>query len=214
MISGPVPPLAYGLVAGRPLFLDLVEDSYFVLDPVESDSLPHREADIVASDRPGTPLPPAVLTPPTGAQRSVLEEQPRTRLSPAVAEVWTGLLKVRRDLARRPLAGLLAAEQQRNRTRRPRRRKQQADTTGPDLTAEEARRFAAARVWVPAEPHCLTDSLALLRWLVRRRLSAELVFGARLDPFAAHCWLEDGPWLLNDHLDTVQPFTPVLRLRC
>ena len=79
---------------------------------------------------------------------------------------------------------------------------------------ERARRFAAARRLVPEERHCLIDSLALLQWLGPLRTSVRIVFGARLDPFAAHCWLEAGGMLLNDRLETIAQFTPVGAMTC
>jgi hypothetical protein len=36
------------------------------------------------------------------------------------------------------------------------------------------------------------------------------VFGVRLDPFAAHCWLQTDRLLLTDAADALGVFTPVL----
>ena len=59
-------------------------------------------------------------------------------------------------------------------------------------------------------PNCLTDSLALASFLSRRSVSWQLVFGVKLDPFAAHCWLQDDGAVLNDAADSVSTFTPIL----
>lgn len=75
-----------------------------------------------------------------------------------------------------------------------------------------ARGFAASRPFVPARRACVPDSLALASCLWRRGASADVFFGVRLDPFAAHCWVQAGSILLSDPLDIVSEFTPVFRL--
>jgi hypothetical protein len=56
------------------------------------------------------------------------------------------------------------------------------------------------------------DSLALIACLWRRGLPADLYFGVRIAPFAAHCWVQSGDCLLSDPFDIVREFTPVFRL--
>lgn len=70
--------------------------------------------------------------------------------------------------------------------------------------------YLACRGLLPFAPNCLQDSLALAFYLNRRGASFELVFGVKLAPFAAHCWLQDGPLVLNDSLDSVADFQPIL----
>jgi len=70
--------------------------------------------------------------------------------------------------------------------------------------------FAGARRFVPIRPICLADSLALLDLLDRRGLSADLVFGVKLNPFSAHCWVQAGELILNDGLDTALRHTAIL----
>ena len=70
--------------------------------------------------------------------------------------------------------------------------------------------FNAARRMVPVKPVCLLDSLALLDFLARRRLSADLVFGVKLNPFAAHCWVQAGDTVLNEAIERVRLHTPIL----
>ena len=75
-----------------------------------------------------------------------------------------------------------------------------------------ARGYADARLYVPARRRCVPDSLAMIYSLWRRGHDAELYFGVRLEPFAAHCWVQSGDLLLSDPLDIVREFTPVFRL--
>lgn len=75
-----------------------------------------------------------------------------------------------------------------------------------------ARSYADARRVVPARRRCVPDSLALLRCLWRHGHDAELYFGVRLTPFAAHCWVQAAGQVLSDPLDSIAEFTPVFRL--
>jgi hypothetical protein len=79
-------------------------------------------------------------------------------------------------------------------------------------TADLACAFASRRGDVPIQRSCVPDSLALIRLLWRKGLDADLYFGVRLDPFAAHCWVQAGDCLLSDPLANVLSFTPVFRL--
>lgn len=77
-----------------------------------------------------------------------------------------------------------------------------------------ASRFARARRLVPLSGNCLTDSLALVRWLHEHGAGATLIFGVKLDPFAAHCWVQTNEVLLNDHVERVERFIPVRAVEC
>lgn len=57
---------------------------------------------------------------------------------------------------------------------------------------------------------CMFDSLALMKFLSLYRLRPRWVFGVRTSPFAAHCWLQDGEYVLNDVPDHVGTFTPIM----
>lgn len=56
---------------------------------------------------------------------------------------------------------------------------------------------------------CLHRSIALQFLLARNGFPSTLVFGVRLNPFHAHCWLQDGDLVLNDTLEVVGPFTAI-----
>lgn len=189
-------PPSFGLVNGRPLFLDLEDDSYFLLEPLE-------EADLLAAlaeRRFRNDLKPVRSARP---HRDMSESQKiLKRFAPAdVVEIWSLIRHIRRSLARRPLADLINdIKQSQSRDGYP--------ATG--ATAEGlARQFEAARRWLPHASNCLSDSLALLSFFKSRGASADLVFGAKLDPFSAHCWLQDGDVLLNDRLDRIEGFAAV-----
>jgi hypothetical protein len=96
------------------------------------------------------------------------------------------------------------------------RRRAGQSTSGlaADTSVVLASRFRRARAWVPIKPSCLQDSLALHQWLGRYGAGADLVMGVKLDPFAAHCWLQVGDIVLNDLPETVAAFTPILAVQC
>ena len=70
--------------------------------------------------------------------------------------------------------------------------------------------FLNARPWYPHDYLCLFDSLALVRYLATQGINARWVFGVREDPFAAHCWVQHGDLILNDHLDRVKTYAPIM----
>ncbi len=79
-----------------------------------------------------------------------------------------------------------------------------------DQLADPSSLFESARRWTPIKPVCLLDSLSLLAFLHQRGLTADLVFGVIRQPFAAHCWVQAHDVVLNDRLDRVAEFTPIL----
>jgi hypothetical protein len=70
--------------------------------------------------------------------------------------------------------------------------------------------FQFLRPWFPREFRCLFDSLALLEMLAACHLRPSWVFGVRAEPFEAHCWLQQDDIVLNDFIDYVSGFTPIL----
>ncbi len=85
--------------------------------------------------------------------------------------------------------------------------------TGPCNAAAVADRAAAFNhllPWVPFQGECLFRSFMLLRFLRQGGQDATWVFGVRTWPFQAHCWLQAGDTVLDDLVDRVRPFTPIL----
>lgn len=70
--------------------------------------------------------------------------------------------------------------------------------------------FRRAALIMSAHEQCLATSIAAMRMLLARRVRADLVIGVRLRPFQAHCWVQIGDSLVNDRVDTVAAFTPIL----
>jgi hypothetical protein len=72
--------------------------------------------------------------------------------------------------------------------------------------------FKALRPFYPRRYLCLFDSLALSEFLASYRVSPHVIFGVIADPFQAHCWLQVGSTILNDDLERVEKFKPILSL--
>lgn len=109
-------------------------------------------------------------------------------------------IKARIDLRRRPLHRLLEALPGRARGR------------PLGLLVSLARSFDHARRLAPVRPRCLPDSLAFVRQARRRGHAVDLIFGVKLFPFEAHCWVQSGALVLTDPLDRIRRFSPILAL--
>jgi Transglutaminase-like superfamily len=70
--------------------------------------------------------------------------------------------------------------------------------------------FKNLRPLYPRPYLCLFDSLALLEFLAGHHSYPRIVFGVVADPFQAHCWLQEGGVLLNDDLERVGRYKPIL----
>lgn len=64
--------------------------------------------------------------------------------------------------------------------------------------------------WAPRQEACLFRSFMLLSFLREQAQDANWVFGVRTRPFEAHCWVQAGPVVLNDSLDHVRNFVPIM----
>lgn len=57
---------------------------------------------------------------------------------------------------------------------------------------------------------CLFESLALIEFLWRNKLQPSWVFGIQTEPFAAHCWVQHRGVVLNDTVDRVRNYAPIM----
>jgi len=72
--------------------------------------------------------------------------------------------------------------------------------------------FEAVRPLFPRRKICRLDAPAICLTLRRHGHAAQLVFGARLEPFAAHCWTELDGAVVNDAHEKVREFTAMLEV--
>jgi hypothetical protein len=61
-----------------------------------------------------------------------------------------------------------------------------------------------------AKDACLFDALCLSEFLAGYKVYPHWIFGVQSRPFAAHCWLQLGDRVLNDTIDHVKRYTPIM----
>jgi Transglutaminase-like superfamily len=206
-------PTSFGLVDHTPVFMDIAEDFYFRLEPDRERAF---LASLKKSERQIEPIVHGLVR---GLERedwsieSVPLPSPPKRALPGprnlgfpnlleVVAVARLLLAVRQALRTRPIGDILESL---------------AGKAGRSSAADPialAIAFRNARRLVPVRANCLSDSLALMRWLAGHGEGATLVFGVKLDPFAAHCWVQSGDVLLNDRPERVERFARVRTISC
>lgn len=85
-------------------------------------------------------------------------------------------------------------------------------TTSMDLNG--LRRVTAIyrrlRPLIPWDYLCLFDSLSLIEFLAYYQLFPSWVFAVRLDPWAAHCWVQHEGLAVNEDADVTQTFLPIM----
>jgi hypothetical protein len=74
-------------------------------------------------------------------------------------------------------------------------------------------RYVYARpLFFSARNACLYDSRTLLELLYYHRIFPTWIFGVHPEPFQAHCWLQLGDLVVNDAVENVSRFTPILAI--
>ena len=206
-------PLSFGLVDGRPVFMDIEQDRYFQLgqdeecafldalklsefarEPIEQGLAWINEDKVWKIGPASSPHP---------AKRELQGNPDQARLADILI-VARLVLTARKAIRTRSIASIL----------------ERVAAPGTDAFSSTtnclglAVRFRKVRRLIPIGGNCLGDSLALMCWLGRGEERATLVFGVKLDPFAAHCWVEREDIILNDHPERVERFTPVRIIEC
>jgi hypothetical protein len=59
---------------------------------------------------------------------------------------------------------------------------------------------------------CLRNSLTLIEYLARNDLFPTWVLGVHMEPWSAHSWVQGGSVVLNDTVERVRSFTPILAI--
>jgi hypothetical protein len=213
--------VSFCIVDGRSIFLDLGRDRYLGIGPTaehafqrlisnESLTAPDRsELDklcaqgLVDHAADGATRPRASSAPRLAAS---MWEGARARIT------WHGVPHLCLSLAHSAL--LLRARSLKRAVGEVARLKRSAaanaDSRATDRLPEYVGAFASTGLVFTTHNQCLWHSLALASFLARMGLTSDLVFGVRLRPFAAHCWVQRDDQLLNDSLDRVANFTPIL----
>jgi hypothetical protein len=200
-------------VDGELVFLDLARDKYFSLrradraafnrlrvgEPNDSDSMMRLvQTHLIARCETETRIEPTEIVVPT-SDLSVIDEQ-----RPLLGMIFAAARALR--WARRAMAPELISTTVEH-LAQSKRRIGVAGTE--DAVVATAAAYAACRWLNPIPPRCLIDALALDRILLARGLVVRLVFGVRLSPFNAHCWLQTQETILTGSAAEARNFTPV-----
>lgn len=81
---------------------------------------------------------------------------------------------------------------------------------GGESARATIRAFEYARLLRTAADRCLPRSIALAICLASRGQLVRVVLGVRAAPFSAHCWAQQGPAVLNDSVEEVRRYHPIL----
>jgi hypothetical protein len=79
-----------------------------------------------------------------------------------------------------------------------------------DKARELTATFQTLRTLFPRDYLCLFDSLALLEFLARYDVYPTWVFGVRLEPWGAHCWVQEGQFMFNEGVEEAASYTPIM----
>lgn len=208
--------LSFCVTGRHVIFLDVEADRYFGLRPGCEEAF-HR---LLAGNEPGPALAGLVKSglvredsettkglEPVSVPRAVREVPKRPRsplcrqsLACVIAQIRAmALLKTRRF-------GLIVREIE-NRSQQAAfgNTKRAEQDWGPIVSA-----FAASANLRPRSGHCLISSIAFVHVAHCAGLQAKLVLGVSAAPFSAHCWVQADDYVLNDRLENIRPFEPIL----
>lgn len=205
--------------ADRLIFLDVERDRYFALSSAAEFAFRqvYRERELDGASQMAVEqlAKSGVLAP--AAKYTKLQPCPappvaRTSLTPNKDQFSSGALV--HAMARLALS---SAESKlmplRSRIAQLRRRKSAITpsyTESRGTLAQIASVFRFSGLVITPHDRCLPRSIALAHTLLDRRIAPTFVFGVRLQPFGAHCWVQVGDCLLNESIDEVRNFTPIL----
>jgi hypothetical protein len=208
--------LSWCLCDQQAVFLDLPLDRYFRLGPDDDRSFQLwaksgavsgsasvrlvASGILVACDEPQTPPTPVELVPPS------LDLGEEARGEAGLIDIGRGLLAQRRAtsaIRRGKLASLVTALA----SDAPRRR---ADRNAQAAVRRIAAAFGSTPLAMRKARQCLPRALAANALCRAAGALPTLVFGVRLEPFAAHCWLQWHQAVIVGDLEQARMFTPIL----
>lgn len=213
------PGISFCQVAGRTVFLDLPADRYFCLSPdaehsfarLASGASPQPEdarilkglemRGVLRAGEAGT-VPSSCPAVPE-AHSSLLDAAP---VPASPNQTLLAALALMRAPLQLRLFGLRAAIA-RLRTRKARLKSKGSEQ---DKLKQSAAAFARLRAITTTNDQCLPRSLTVAERLFAAGVSAELVLAVKLQPFAAHAWVQWRDIVVNDRVDAVRDFTPIL----
>lgn len=80
------------------------------------------------------------------------------------------------------------------------------------LATQVASAVESMKVCFPTDDKCLAISIGLMLAMLERHICATMVMGVRTAPFSAHCWVQVDGLLVNDDIEAIGRFTPILAI--
>lgn len=203
-MSSDRPGTAWCVIDRTAVFLDIGEDRYFRLAETENERfLAGAGSGLAGPHQPASfPLPSSWQPP---LRRNPAMDEGQFRLGDVAGALWMQR-RVERRLAARSFERVLTELRDTLDSRSP------AGSMEPERAARQIRAFQLARLLRTGADRCLPRSIALALCLARHRCRAHVVLGVKLAPFAAHCWAQSHDEVLNDELEEVRRYTPIIVL--
>jgi hypothetical protein len=195
--------LAWRVLDGQLIFLDVLNDRYFRLSDEDNrmclerlerspEKVWRQPADF---PRPADWIAPKLTSPAI--------HQKTFRLAGVARALWTQR-RVEARLSKQPLALVLSQL----RSVVERKSSSNAEISEEGLNCIGA--FEQARLLRTAADRCLSRSMALAACLAAHGDRTRIVLGVHSPPFAAHCWVQHGDSVLNDSVEEVLRYQPIL----
>ncbi len=185
------------------VFLDLERDRYFRLAREHEQSCMSQ----LARKGAGRWHQPAILPRPDTWRRpgasSPAREAGEFQIGAIARAMWVQR-RIERRLARGAIMSVLRD------LRRAQSRCPEAARPLSDSGSAMVRAFENARLLRTAADRCLARSIALAGCLAAKGDRSMVVLGVTSPPFSAHCWVQQGEFVLNDTIEEVQRYTPIL----
>lgn len=195
--------LAWARIGDQIIFLDIADDRYFRLPDDRNRAAIEalgRNTDAVSHQPARYPLPPEWRSPQEGAPERSRDE---FKLAHVAKALWTQR-RVEKRIAAKSLAVVL--DDLRELVRRRTKQSEELSDTGQAML----RAFDQARLIRTAADRCLARSIALSICLAASGDRSRIVMGVRSPPFGAHCWTQKDRIFLNDSLEEVLRYQPIL----
>lgn len=210
-----MPPLGLALDAGYAIFLDYRADRYLLLEPALNEAV--RRA--IGGERPS----PETMAQLAAALGQPLSDDAFAKMLVTNAPSFGQGLTATRSTARMKLAAVryLASAFARLKLfglHRSLRSIERLTLRSHSLQGEVVllAQLAAAHKWLSrhftVHDACLLRSMALARHAFAQGCAVRLVIGVKAHPFGAHCWVSTIEGVLNDDVDTVRPFAPIIAI--
>jgi len=213
--------LHYCTCVGRTIFLDVKANRYFAVS-AEVDrafqALTHDGAPVEPTSKALEPLLSAGLLVPADVPGLITQPYEmipakqdfhRRPVKPsffAGAQALAHRYRAARKVRGQPFATVL---------KNVRERKASLTSVAPDPSGEISLVLAAFASTAPvfrARNQCLPQSIAFHRLCLDRGVPATLVIGVSVNPFAAHCWVQLDDMVINDRVERIRQFTPILEI--